>query len=234
MPFSEVYNHAEKLRVAHTIGALRRMRHAADVALLRDENVQGVLNDAELLTKASAPYLVNLLNQSQKPEMLDQWEETLSDMELKYQRFAMIRRSPFSSSAEDIELHLRMLEFGKSDLITKYYIGSNAVELKLEDLFTDRMGILSPLSTDAFTASLLPEYIKLHHAESAPEVKPVYVSTDVKQVFLPHDEFGNPALLIMERIMTFVDLNAGGGTRRALVKAAELDYPGKVVKTGRY
>lgn len=233
MSFHEIYTPTQEARVSSTINTLRKMRSAGESAVAHYEDPQVILRDAEILAKAPAPYLIHLLEQAQAPEMLQRWEHTLKDMETKYEKFKPIKRSPISTSLMDVETHLKTLYTHKPSFITTIYISMNNLgAIKFEDMFDEDFGILAPLSTDVFTASLLPEYIKTHCSDRIPTVKPALVFPDLSHVILPRNNEGLPVFSYFSSILAFVDLDALGNTRNTLHRAAEKEYPGKVIETG--
>lgn len=230
------YTNVGERRVSDTISTLRQMRFAGEMAQSQPEVTSGtqkVLMDAEILAKSAAPYLIHFLINAHTPEMLKQWDEVIAEMKAKYHHFPEIRRFHLDSSTKDVKTKLMIMSMKDLNDLTYCFITSNNLgEIEFTDLFDDSLGILAPLSTDILAASLLPEFIYLHYSHKLPQVKPVLLSTDLRSCIFPTNEFGEPVFATMNRVLGFIDLDATGSTRHALVKAAELEYPSKVIPTG--
>lgn len=237
---SEKYTDIEEKRVWETICTLRQIRFAGELTQKGRGaiDIKEILLDAERLAKSPAPYLIALLQGGASSDMLDAWQEAQREMDIKYQAYPMIRRSPLGMPLVDVGRKIRIMSWSMdkeigTDKLTEYFIRQEKLgDIRFEDLFDNRLGILAPLSTDILSAYLLSEFIRKHHSPQTPQVKPVLASTDLTAFTFPKDKRGVGVFAGLSRILAYVDANGMGNTRIALAAAAELEYPGKVIPTG--
>ncbi len=235
--YGEIKPSPQEVFANRALTCLRQIRGSVFTKTKVEPHV--AIRDAESVGALAGAYIVDPIGKSEdqeKPELL----AALEGLEANYRthkpytqlsEWAVIRVKDFVPSYLDAyRLLSRNPDPVHHDRLWRSLMGSNNEKLMPDlDMFNDRLGIVSPLSSDYLFASLLQHFIEQHTELPCFKIKPLILGPALE--FDPNLGIGQRDELFdggVDEIAVWTNLDISKATRRASLRAVELIYPGKL------
>ncbi len=234
--------------ITNTISQLRRIRTASTIGLEKESNkISSFLNriyrpvevpspeerqlrlqDSEQLGIAAADFFVARVAQtSNGMHEREKWKDTLSDVTSTYKQYPATTYARTATTAVAVSTlqHLRYLSIDPSYLVNwDLFQLNNVGSRNTNELFSGKVGIISPLSGDYLMACTYRSYFDKTKGKII-QLKPAAGSLHLQEIVLPMNPDESNAFENLPEIAIYLDVFKTGNTGRALLNSLHEAYP---------